>query len=241
MSENCKWLHQRLEQLPLVKHPFQLDRLPLNGIYFFYEQGELADHGDGLTPRIVRIGTHKDGNFRSRIAEHFLLVGESTKMAFDENKPAPHERSIFRKNLGRALLNRAHDPYLEVWDLDFTSAASKAKNKHRRDISKEKAIETQVTKLLREKFSFRFILLEGQEGRMGSSGLESYLIGTVANCEKCRPSQNWLGNHSSKPEIRNSGLWLVQHLKSPEITAQQQLIIEQAIAETSAWASSHHA
>jgi hypothetical protein len=37
-------------------------------------QGESSDHGNRkVRPRIVRIGTHKDNNFRSRISEHFLL------------------------------------------------------------------------------------------------------------------------------------------------------------------------
>lgn len=239
MSENCQWLHQQLEQLPFIKYPFQLEQLPLNGIYFFYELGETVNHGQGTQPRIVRIGTHKDGNFRSRIAEHYLLVNETQKMNFNVDKPAPHERSIFRKNLGRALLNKAHDPYLEVWELDFTTPIKRDKNKHLRNIAKEQAIEREVTRLLREKFSFRFILLEGQEGRMGSSGLESNLIGTVAQCVQCQSSANWLGNYSPKAEVTSSALWLAQHLKSPEISQAQHNIIEQAISQTLKWIGSH--
>jgi len=72
MSELCKWLHEQLEQLPFIKFPFKLEQLPENGIYFVYEDNEIWGHG-GYKPRIVRIGTHKDGNFRSRIKEHFLL------------------------------------------------------------------------------------------------------------------------------------------------------------------------
>jgi hypothetical protein len=50
-------------------------------IYFFYEDGEFWGHG-GNRLRIVRIGTHKDGNFRSRIKEHFpvLWVGLNSKL-----------------------------------------------------------------------------------------------------------------------------------------------------------------
>lgn len=43
MSELCKWLHEQLEQLPLVKFPFRLEQLPGNGIYFFYEEGEFTE------------------------------------------------------------------------------------------------------------------------------------------------------------------------------------------------------
>ncbi len=79
MSENCKWLHIQLEQITVIKFPFKLEDLPENGIYFFYEDGEIWGHG-GIKPRIVRIGTHKDGNFRSRIKEHYLL--DESKMNF---------------------------------------------------------------------------------------------------------------------------------------------------------------
>jgi len=103
MSELCRWLHEQLEQLPE------------NWIYFFYEDGEIWGHG-GYKQRIVRIGTHKDGNFISRIKEHFLF--DESKMNFDTTKPAPHERSIFRKNIGRALLNKEKDEYLKIWEID---------------------------------------------------------------------------------------------------------------------------
>jgi hypothetical protein len=78
----------------------------------------LWGHG-GFRPRVVRIGTHKDGNFRSRIIEHYLL--DESKMNFDSSKAAPRERSIFRKHIGRALLNKRQDDYLKVWEIDFTS------------------------------------------------------------------------------------------------------------------------
>ena len=83
MSELCKWLHEQLEQLPLISFPFRLELLPKNGIYFFYEAGEVWGHG-GNKLRIVRVGTHKNGNFRNRIKEHYLL--DETWMNFDKNK-----------------------------------------------------------------------------------------------------------------------------------------------------------
>jgi len=60
MSELCKRLHEQLEQLPLIRYPFKLDQLPENGIYFFYEDGEIWGHG-GDKPRIVRVGTIEMG------------------------------------------------------------------------------------------------------------------------------------------------------------------------------------
>jgi len=41
----------------------------------------------------------------------------------NENK----DRSIFRKNIGRALLDKNKDPYLKIWELDLTYRRNKEK------------------------------------------------------------------------------------------------------------------
>jgi hypothetical protein len=84
-------------------------------------------------------------------------------------------------------------------------------------VDKEKQIEGDVTRILRERFTFRWIELEGQERRMGRQGLEAAFIGTLARCGECRPSSNWSGRSSPKPKIAQSGLWLEQHLQAPEL------------------------
>lgn len=232
MSDTCKWLHIQLEQLPIIKFPFKLEQLPENGIYFFYEDGELWGHG-GFKPRIVRIGTHKDGNFRSRIKEHYLL--DESKMNFDRNKAAPRERSIFRKHIGRALLNKRRDDYLKIWEIDFTSRKSRKEFGHLRNIQKEIEVESAITKILRQNFSFRFIIVDDQLSRMGSEGLERSLIGTVAHCKLRKPTGNWLGGYSPKKQIKESGLWLVHHLKANEISEGDKSAILSAIAKTRKW------
>lgn len=104
--------------------------------------------------------------------------------------------------------------YLKVWELDFTSTINRTNYYHLRKIEKEKKIESQITQILREKFYFRFVPLEGQEKRMGKTGIESRLIGTVAQCKICRPSENWLGRYSPKRQINNGKLWLSNYLAS---------------------------
>jgi hypothetical protein len=231
MSELCDWVHVQLDRLPLVKFPFKPEKLPNNGIYFFYEAGEAWGHGEPK-PRIVRIGTHREGNFRSRIAEHFLLNDHA--MEFDQDRPAPHDRSIFRKNIGRALLVQAGDDYLQVWNRCFTTTATRLAFGHLRDIDKEKRLEAEVTRIIRETFSFRYIPVEGEERRMGGQGLEKALIGTVARCQACRPSSEWLGGHSPVEKVRESGLWLSHHLKASPITGTDKRIIQEAISKSSA-------
>jgi hypothetical protein len=218
----CEWLHESLDALPLFSYPFDAAALPRNAVYFFYEKGEYCGH-QATKPRIVRVGTHRDGNFQSRIAEHFLL--NERKMAFTQDQPAPHERSIFRKHIGRALLNKTGDPYLSVWEIDFTKRKTRDAKRHLRDISREAAIEGEITQILRREFSFRFIEIADQIQRMGSQGLERALIGTLASCPQCSPSDGWLGCYSPKAPIRESGLWLIQHLKAaPRSFAQGDLI-----------------
>ena len=229
MSGLCEWLHEQLETLPLVRWPFNLAKLPNNGIYFFYEAGEVWGHG-GSAARIVRVGTHRDGNFRARIAEHFLI--DERKMNFDARKPAPHDRSIFRKNLGRALLSRDTDAYAGVWEIDFMKRANREPFAHLRDIPKEKQIESAVTRLLRETFSFRFVELNEQIRRIGRQGLEGPIIGTLAQCGACAPSVGWLGRHSPVADIKRSGLWLVHHLKDRPLDDLAKRELAEAISRT---------
>jgi hypothetical protein len=150
------------------------------------------------------------------MADHYII--DERKLGFNRNQAAPKDRSIFRKNIGRALLHRDGDPYEDLWDIDFTTRVSRESNGFRRDVEKEKQIEINVTNILRERFAFCWIELEGQDRRMGSHGLEAALIGTLAKCGECRPSTNWLGRFSPRPKIAQSGMWLEQHLQAPELT-----------------------
>ena len=215
----CRWLHETLETLPLIRYPFDREALPINGVYFVYEEREIWGHG-GIRPRIVRVGTHRDGNFRKRIAEHFLL--DVSKMEFDATKPAPKDRSIFRKNIGRALLRQQADPYLEIWNVDLTGANMRKRCAARRDIAREKEIESAVTRRIRERFGFRVLPVDTENERLGTSGLERACIGTLAHCPSCRSSESWLGRQSPVEKIRNGKLWLVQHVTAVALTAEQQ-------------------
>ncbi len=102
-------------------------------------------------------------------------------------------------------------------------------NRHLRDISKEAEVEAEITETLRKNFAFRFIEIPSQRQRMGGEGLERALIGTLAGCSACVPSGGWLGKHSPKQQIRNSGLWLIQHLTAAPITLGQRSVITSAI------------
>jgi len=192
MSDICHKLHHLFSSLPKLGFPFEVNNIPQNGIYILFENGEIA-HG---VDRIVRIGTHTGNNqLRSRLKQHFIT----------ENK----DRSIFRKNIGRALLKRDVDDFLEQWEIDLTTR--EAKQKHLGTISAEKLQKTEkrVTEYMQRNFRFITFSVADKADRLQ---WESKMISTVSSCEECRPSTNWLGFHSPKDRIIESGLWLVNEL-----------------------------
>ena len=192
MSAVCAELHIFAHRGPRYQLPFDAVRLPLNGIYVLFEKGEVGHGGD----RIVRVGTHTgDGQLASRLIQHFV----------NENK----DRSIFRKNIGRALLHQSGDPFLAEWEHDRTSRAGRAQWGEESDPAKRRAIEVEVTAYLQQHFSFVVFRVEDKADRLH---LESKVISTVSSCSECGPSDRWLGLRSPKEKIRRSGLWLVNEL-----------------------------
>jgi len=195
MKNPCEELHQLCSKLQRHKYPFDTTTFPKNGIYIVFEDGEKAHSTD----RIVRVGTHTgDNNLKPRLLEHF----------YKENK----NRSIFRKNIGRAFLNKAGDDYLRIWDIDFITKKNREERGKERNCKKESDVEKQVSEYIREHISFVVLPVEDKEQRLE---LESKIFSTVYLCEECKASKRWIGISSPKEKIKNSGLWQVQGLKIP--------------------------
>lgn len=195
---NCNEIHKIFNGLKEYKFPFDQKKIPKNGIYILFEKGEKVDR----LKRIVRVGTHTgDNQLPSRLKQHFIK----------ENK----DRSIFRKNIGRALLNADNDSFLKQWQLDLTSRANKEKNSGKVDFEKLKSVEKRVTEYIQSNFSFAVFEVLEKEQRLT---IESRIISTVSNCTNCKPSKNWLGLSSPKQKIIESGLWLVNELWKQSLT-----------------------
>lgn len=196
MSKNCNTIHQWFNGMKKFTFPFEKQEIPENGIYILFEKGEFGHS----TNRIVRIGTHTGQNqLRSRLFQHFLR----------ENK----DRSIFRKNIGRAILSKYNDSFLEKWELDLTTRNAKDQHSDSVDFVKQKEIEKRVTKFIQDNFSFVVFQIDDKKKRLY---FESRIISTVSLCEECKPSENWLGKSSPKEKIRKGGLWIVNELwKTP--------------------------
>ena len=65
----CKKIHHILEELP--EHSSPSSALPRNGLYVFYEPGEICAHTG--KPRVVRVGNHPRSQDRlvTRLREHY--------------------------------------------------------------------------------------------------------------------------------------------------------------------------
>lgn len=196
MSNECAVIHELTNELERHRFPFNESTVPANGIYVLFQIAELGHEQD----RIVRIGTHTGSDqLYSRLKQHFLI----------ENK----DRSIFRKNIGRALLNKRNDPFLKHWEIDLTTRKAKDQYSSIIDFDYQKQIESKVSRYIKDNFSFVAFEVENKTERLG---IESKLISTISLCDECCPSDSWLGNYSPKGKIVESGLWLVNELyKTP--------------------------
>lgn len=194
-------LHQIFNSLP--RHSFPLNNsLPSNGIYILFEIGEKFIRLD----RIVRIGTHTgNGRFVERLKDHF----EKEKQ----------RNSIFRKHIGRCLLNKNNNPYITCWDLPFKKVEDKARNKDKVDLNYEKKYELMITDYIRNNFSF--VVIPNVNTEPDRLSFEASLISTIAQETVSFPSQNWLGKHHPDPIISNGKLWNIHHLNDQALSTEQ--------------------
>lgn len=188
----CMELHNFFNKLERFTFSFDDSKIPKNGVYVFFEKGEVY-HG---LDRIVRIGTHRgDGNLPARLKQHLI----------NANK----DRSIFRKNIGRAFLNKDNDSFLEQWNWDLTARKNKDKYSPLLNIQKQKIVEGRVTEYMQKNLSFSVIEIEEMEERFKC---EAFLIKALSKTKDFKPSNNWLGLFSPINKIKESGLWLVNEL-----------------------------
>ncbi len=176
---------------------------PERGVYFFFEEAEWREDPSQL--RAVRVGTHaltdsSRATLWSRLRAH---------RGFTDGR-GNHRGSVFRDEVGRAILKlgrsqSASDHYgciHETWG-------------HGRNA--EKSVCLAETPLERDVSSrigcMPFLWLEVDDAR-GKASSRSYLernsIALLSNFRKPSidpPSSSWLGLHSEKETIRDSGLW----------------------------------
>ncbi len=193
-EEACRQIHDALVAKPRRTSPAQVPFK--DGLYFFYEEGEVSEHGPN--GRIVRVGNHprSQGGLVRRLRMHC-----------SGNKNS----SVFRKFLGGALLRRSNPN-------DHCLSPGPGKGHWERQDEKTcprcQPTEAQVSGLLRQRFSFRCVLIPDMAQR---NDLEALLVATLAACKACRPSSSWLGQYAYSEKVRASGLWNSQYVGDPTI------------------------
>ncbi len=190
MNTACHILHQRLSKLPRFCFDGVKEQTLNNGIYIVFEKAMTAHGAD----RIVHIGTHRsDDGLMRRLDNHL----------YDKDK----DRSIFRKHIGRAILNKRGDSFLTDWNI------KRGKN----NPAKKTEVEEEVNKYIIQNLTFTTIPVLGKYER---SEMKSRLLSTVKIGTDCVPSQ-WLGCHHTNSTIRKSGLWNIQGLNKTPLSPEE--------------------
>ena len=111
-----------------------------------------------------------------------------------------------------------NDSYAKVWECDLTTRKGKERFGKLVDKDKQLRVEWEITKYLHNNFSFVVIPCVRKVDRLL---WESKIISTLARCDSCCPSHQWLGSFSPKVKIRDAGLWLVNGLGAEPLSLEE--------------------
>ena len=195
-EEICSAVHGVLYALPLFESPSEV---PIsNGLYFFYERGEVSPHAP--EGRIVRVGNHprSDQTLVRRLRQHYT---------------GRKNGSVFRKFLGGALMRAedADNPCL---------APAPGKGHWERQDQKPcdhcLPVERKVSCVLKERFRFRCVSVPDRQVR---NRLEGVVIASLSACPVCQPSPNWLGWYAYSNVVRRTGMWNSQFVGSSPMSS----------------------
>lgn len=178
---------------------------PQRGIYFFFEDGELRE--DGVTPRVVRVGTHalrpSKSTLWSRLSQH--------KGNTDGSMPGGgnHRGSIFRLHVGTALLDSGNWP--EVTRGSWSVGNTAPPDVRRAEYPLECAVSQHIGAM-----PFLCLDVNDPPGPESDRGVvEAGAIALLSNLGReaiDAPSADWLGRHADRRLVRESGLWNVDHV-----------------------------
>ncbi len=192
VDDRAAIIHDTVQRMPRYSWK-NIDDIEFeNGIYLIFETGE-TNKG---TDRIVRVGTHRaDNRLKRRLRDHYLV----------KNK----DGSIFRKNIGLAMLNKNQDEFLDVWRLNTSNPEIKKENIDRLNPAYKEEIEERVSDYLKNNTEFVCIEVNSEKERLR---IEEGLLTILCGNEKFKASDDWLGNYHPDSEIRESYLWNKQGL-----------------------------
>lgn len=175
---------------------------PQRGIYFFFEDGEFR--ADGVTPRVVRVGTHAVSlNSKTTLWDRL-----HTHRGHSDGR-GNHRGSIFRKRVGESILRTGSFPQNlhDTWG-HGSSALKSVRNA-------EQVLELAVSRYI-GRMPFLWIDVDDEPSKESHRAyLERNAIALLSNFRKPvidPPSCDWLGLKSMEQTIRESGLWNTDHV-----------------------------
>jgi hypothetical protein len=174
---------------------------PRQGVYFFYEPGEVRADG---SDRVVRVGTHaltatSQATLWGRLRQH---RGHLTG-----TRPGGgnHRASVFRRHVGAAIINRERLPrgLLESW-LD--------RHGPRPGWAEQ---EEQIEQAVSDRIGIMPFLWLSVPDRADRACVERNSIALTSRLSEGQdqPSARWLGRDAVRTEISQSGLWNVDHTR----------------------------
>ena len=185
---------------------------PGRGVYFFFEPGERrTDSGSG--DRLVRVGTHAlKERSRSRLWGRLSQHRGSSRSGGGN-----HRTSIFRLLVGSALRSRAGTDEPRSWGVAQEAGTAARKLGMRRDALKvaEQALENGVSRHIGA-MPFVWLSIADEPGPDSERGYVERnaiaLLSNRGNAPVDAPSEDWLGAHSDRDRVRESGLWNNNHV-----------------------------
>lgn len=181
---------RKLEDLLSMKK-----NIPIQGVYFFFEEGEFREKSK--VDRVVRVGTHaaqekSKATIKKRIAQH----------KGPENLMGKHRSSVFRELIGYSIINK-NNLKMEYW-------GKRDKKSDKQILESEKKLEEMVSIYLRN-MSFTILEVPGEASKDNDRAfIERNSIALLSNYNRVAidpASKKWLGKLCGKDKIINSGLW----------------------------------
>ncbi len=184
------------------------DGWPHRGVYFFFEPGEIRD--DGITPRVVRVGTHAlKLDSRTRLWQRLSAHRGTTAGSLPGG--GNHRGSIFRFHVGTALLSRDENRYPS----NIHGTWGRGGSAPRETVVAEYELEREVSAYIGG-LPFLWVAVPDEPSPASDRKvIESNAIGLLSNRARVPldpPSLGWLGHHADSAAVRESGLWNVNHV-----------------------------
>lgn len=189
---------------------------PDRGIYVFFSE----DTDPIVDPiqdwSITRIGTVGVSSGSTSTLWDRLRAHRGTLNSDYGEKGGNHRGSIFRKHVGRAIIEREglHGEYPH-WGVPHRKLSDDVSTTKIRE--QEHALEQRVSKMIRN-LPFLVIDIPGEPGPdCDRAMIEKNLIALISHARRTNPKlkkDGWLGYHSPHAEIAKTGLWNIHHVSA---------------------------